>query len=370
MTTKPVVRDAIRSDLKALVELEESCFTSDRVSRRSFSHLIKAEHSRVLVLSEDGSKPDALLGYMILLFRTGTNLCRLYSIAISAHARGRGLSRHLMQHAEEVAREQGAAFMRLEVSLNNETALQLYNRLGYHRIAKLTEYYEDGSDGWRMEKRIRTASRPLEHTPYYAQTTPFSCGPSSLLMAMASLNKDYSANRTDELTIWRESTTVYMTSGHGGCSPVGLAVSAKRRGFNVELYLSSDETPFIDSVRDNEKRSVIEQVHNDYLSELAALGVKPRIETLSSEQLVAQLKQGRVALCLISTWRLNRNKAPHWVLATGADDRFIYFSDPDVDDAPWHSEADYIDTPIGQDQYQKMARYGRSRFSATLILSR
>lgn len=370
MTTQFVVRDAVRTDLKTLVELEDSCFKSDRISRRSFIHLLKAEHSRVTVLSEAGALPETLLGYMILLFRTGTNLCRLYSLAIAPHARGKGLSRLLMQQAEEVARDQGAAFMRLEVSLNNQAALQLYTKLGYHRIAKLTAYYEDGSDGWRMEKRIRKASRPLEHTPYYAQTTPFSCGPSSLLMAMASLDKSYSANRTDELRIWRESTTVYMTSGHGGCSPVGLALSAKRRGFNVDLYLSSQETPFVDSVRDNEKRSVIEQVHKDYLAELLLLGVEPLIETLSSDQLVVELKQGKVALCLISTWRLNRNKAPHWVLATGADDRFIYFSDPDTDDTPWQSEADYIDTPIGQEQYQKMARYGRSRFSATLIISR
>ena len=368
MSERPVIRNATRTDLAALMQIEGRCFDSDRLSRRSFSHFIKAEHSLLLVAQAD-TESNTLSGYILLLFRQGTNLARIYSVAIDPAARRQGLSRRLMQAAEVSAAERGVNFLRLEVSTRNAPAEALYRTLGYHQISTLTGYYEDGSDGVRMEKRISGQGRPSNSSHYYAQTTPFTCGPSSLLMALAALQPGYQLDREEELKLWRESTTIYMTSGHGGCSPVGLAISAIRRGVKAELYLSSDETPFLDSVRDSAKREVIELVHQQFMTELADLGVQPHYTSLSAEQLAKALAQGKLAICLISTWRLNRNKAPHWVLATGADERFIYFSDPDHEEEFWMSDSDFVDVPIALPQYSMLARYGKSRFSATLLLS-
>ena len=364
MSAEALVRQANRADLDELCLLEQQCFISDRLSRRSFAHFIKAEHSQLLVLIIAGQ----LSGYVLLLFRKGTNLARIYSVAIAAEYRGRGMSSVLMEAAEKAALEQGASFIRLEVSTANKVAAGLYKRLGYHKICDLPNYYEDGTSGERLEKRLHPAKPPGSSTSYYAQTTPFTCGPASLMMAMASLRDGWTPSRSEELRLWREATTVYMTSGHGGCSPVGLACSALRRGFRVELYLSSDETPFIDSVRDFNKQEVIELVHREFIDELTGLGVKPQIGVLSGADLAAKLSEGQLALCLISTWRLSRNKAPHWVLATGADAQFIYFSDPDREDEFWHSDADFIDIPIARNQYEGLARYGKTRFSATLLI--
>lgn len=365
MSAQALIRSANRADLDALCALEQLCFSSDRISRRSFLHFIKAEHSQLLVCEVQ----ERVLGYVLLLFRSGTNLARIYSIAIAPENRGQGLSRRLMQAAEETALEQGASFIRLEVSNQNITAARLYQRLGYHKLCDLPDYYEDGSSGERLEKRLHTTKPPGRSSGYYPQTTPFTCGPASLMMAMAALRSDFRPTRSEELHLWREATTIYMTSGHGGCSPVGLACSALRRGFNVELYLSSGETPFIDSVRNAKKQEVIELVHQEFLAELAGLGVSPIIGVLSGAELANKLSAGQLAICLISTWRLNRNKAPHWVLATGADKRFIYFSDPDREEEFWNSDADFVDVPIAQTQYESLARYGKSRFSATLIVS-
>lgn len=369
MSETLLIRTAKRSDLDALVGIEGRCFDGDKLSRRSFAHFIKAEHSQ-LIVAQFSEADERLAGYILMLFRRGTNLARIYSVAVDPDARRRGVSRQLMQAAELAADEQGVNFMRLEVSNTNTTAQALYRSLGYHSISALKAYYEDGSDGVRMEKRISGAGRPTQSTLYYAQTTPFTCGPSTLLMALAALRPGYQIDREEELKLWRESTTIYMTSGHGGCSPVGLAISALRRGLKAELFLSSQETPFLDSVRDSAKREVIEVVHRQFLSELASLGVQPVYTGLSAEQLAAELGRGKLAICLISTWRLNRNKAPHWVLATGSDRRHIYFSDPDHEQEFWTSEADFVDVPIALDQYALLARYGKSRFSATLLLSK
>jgi hypothetical protein len=45
-----------------------------------------------------------------------------------------------------------------------------------------------------------------------------------------------------------------------------------------------------------------------------------------------------------------------------SDDLYVYINDP------WHSETDYIDVPVAHEEYQAMARFGRSRLRATLIL--
>src|SRR3546814_2094248 len=47
-----------------------------------------------------------------------------------------------------------------------------------------------------------------------------------------------SMERALEIRIWREATTIFMTSGHGGCDPYGLAVAANRRGFHAKVYVS------------------------------------------------------------------------------------------------------------------------------------
>ena len=55
--------------------------------------------------------------------------------------------------------------------------------------------------------------------PYYNQSTDFTCGPSSLMMAMTALDKSQAIDRAHELQLWREANTVFMGKGHPGSSP-------------------------------------------------------------------------------------------------------------------------------------------------------
>src|SRR3546814_3112312 len=76
----------------------------------------------------------------------------------------------------------------------------------------LPQYYDDNADGWRYEKRTRFSPAPTApQVPYYHQTTDFTCGPACLLMAMAALVPGRQMAPSDELRIWREATTIFMT---------------------------------------------------------------------------------------------------------------------------------------------------------------
>ncbi|NHI01748.1 GNAT family N-acetyltransferase/peptidase C39 family protein [Oceanimonas sp. MB9] len=353
----PVVRPALRSDLDVLLALEHRCFDQDRISRRSFLRF--TEHPQdVLLVAEQN---DALLGYVLVLFRRNTQLARIYSIAISPDSRGLGLGRTLLEQAEASARQQGAVFMRLEVRTDNIAAQNLYQQQGYRQFGIYHDYYEDHESALRYQKRIHhyhplAGSRTV---PYYRQTTEFTCGPASLMMALSALDATHHTQPDEELQLWREATTIFMTQGHGGCGPHGLALAAHRRGFAVELVLNQDGPLFINSVRSPDKKVVLERVHRQFLANLAQAGIVPRHEHFTLEQLEQGLSQGRLPLVLISTYHLDGRKAPHWVLVCAMDREFVYIHDPDIDEATGESPVDKQYLPIARSRFDRLARYGQ-----------
>ena len=361
------MRNANSHDLSRLVDIENRCFTSDILSRRSFQRFLRPGTHEIIVAQVNGT----IVGYVLVLYRTGTSLSRLYSIAVLPECQGKGIARQLVQASEHAARERHCALMRLEVNVNNEGAIHLYSSLGYRQIGQIDDYYDDGSDALRMEKRIFAgASRETASTPYYEQTTDFTCGPAALMMAMKNLNGNYGINRQEELQIWREATTIFMTSGHGGCSPYGLALSAWERGFDVTLYINQAGPPFVAGVRDSDKKAVIELVHYDFIKRMKQTNIQVHLKDVSPDELQKILKSGYGVIALISTWRLNRNKAPHWVFVADADDKFVYINDPDIQDSRYQTETDYIQVPISIREFINMACFGQSRLRCILVLGR
>lgn len=145
------VRSAELSDLDDLVALEEHSFTSDRLSRAQFRRHLDSDSAKVLVAS---TGPHRFLGTAVVFFRKGSHVARLYSIATHHAARGQGVGSVLLDAIEHLARRRRCRALRLEVRADNAGAIRLYERLGYHRIATLAKYYEDGADGWRYEKLL------------------------------------------------------------------------------------------------------------------------------------------------------------------------------------------------------------------------
>lgn len=119
-------------------------------------HHIRSPRARLLLASEAGDEP-ALLGYALLLSRNGSDLGRIYSIAVDARARGRGVAAALLQALETVAAADGLSALRLEVRQDNRAAQALYARQGYLRRGGKPGYYEDGMDAQCWIKQIGAA---------------------------------------------------------------------------------------------------------------------------------------------------------------------------------------------------------------------
>lgn len=354
-------------DLDALVALEQRCFSSDRLSRRSFRRWLEGDQ-RVFLVARDG---DRLAGYILVLFHRGTRLARMYSLAVDPDYRGQGLARRLIGAGEDGARDSGRFYMRLEVSSKNTSAIALYETLGYKQFGLYQDYYEDHTDALRYQKRIRVVGDTAYHRaiPWLAQSTRFTCGPASLMMAMAALKPDYQPSDTEELRLWRESTTIFMTSGHGGCHPMGMALAADTRGYRAEVWVNHDGPLFLDGVRDETKKPVMMLVHEDYRHALEARAVPVHYREVRQDDLIAAFDRGGVPIILISTYRMDSKKAPHWVVMSGYDEECIYVHDPDPD-GQGQTALDCQYLPLARADFERMTSFGRSRLRTAVILSR
>ena len=360
-----MIRPANLEDLDALVAIENRAFAIDRFTRRSFRYLLTKANAATLIDERDGR----ICGYANLLFNIGTSLARLYSLAIDPAYQGKGIGHGLTAAAEQVALEKDCITLRLEIRKDNIPSISFFEKHGYRQFGVLKDYYEDHMEGLRYEKSLVPQIKPeLLRVPYYEQTLDFTCGPAAVMMAMKALDPGIDLSRKLEIRIWRESTTVFMTSGHGGCGPYGLGLAAYHRGFDVELYVNDERALFIDSVRSDEKKEVMRLVQEDFIEELRRLPIKVSYRALTLDEMYFRFDEGGIPIVLISSYRIYHEKFPHWVVVTGYDDRYVYVHDPFVDEEMGKTSTDCIDMPILSTDFQRMARYGKAGQKAVLIL--
>lgn len=357
------VRRAERNDLDALVALEHG-FPGDKMSRASLARLLGRDSAEVFVVEAEG----AVVADAIALFRRGFRTARLYSMIVKPQWRGRGVASALLKAVETRARERGSVSIRLEVRSDNRAAIALYEGAGYEVTGTTAEYYEDSTAALRMRKRFAQGGATLLSVPYYAQTLDFTCGPASLMMAMRHHGYPVPLERRLELALWRDATTVFMLSGHGGCSAQGLAVAALRRGFKATVVTRDAGVPFLDSVRDPEKKDVVRLSHETFEHEIRALGGRQEIKDFGFADVVAALKRGAVPLVLVSGYRLHAERTPHWVVVTGFDDANLYLHDPIV--AEHGGRAESVNLAIGRDEFETVSRYGRARHRSMVLIER
>lgn len=359
------IRHATPSDIDQLADLEKSVFSTDRISRRSFRTLIARPTAETLVAEEDG----VVLGYSMILFRAGTGLARLYSLATTPGHAGRGIGRKLLEAAEEAALAHDRLFLRLEVREDNEAAIRLYDSAGYRRIGRIADYYQDGMAALRLEKPLRDHAHPVSTpTPFYEQTTDFTCGSACLAMAFGRyVSKDY-LDPVWEVRLWREATTVFMLAGPGGCEPYGLAVVAAEHGLKPEIWCSSRDYLFLDTVRDPEKRRVMELAQRDFRNRVRAAKIPVRTTAFTLKSLRGALNAGKTAIVLVSGYLMMGAKIPHWVVAHADDGRHIIVHDPWVEEEHGETAGDAANIPVPYAIFDRIARYGRSGLRAAVIL--
>jgi ribosomal-protein-alanine acetyltransferase len=359
------LRPASPGDLDSLVAIETAAFAGDTISRRSMRRFLTARSAAVIV-AEQGGLP---VGYALVLFRPNSASARLYSIAVAPSARGRGVGPALLAGAEEAALDRGCVWMRLEVRPDNAAAVARYQKAGYRQFGRRSGYYEDRSDALLFEKRLQPKLHGLQSAPPYRhQTTGFTCGPACLMMALAWANRIERFDPGLEFQLWREATTIFMTAGHGGCAPFGLAVALKRRGLYPEVYVNQPGPYFLDTVRSESKRRVMRLTQAGFRQEASALGIVTHMTALDESALIQAFDSNAVAIVLVSGYQLMRSKVPHWVFAFGHEGNCVLVHDPAAkrNDQDAAVAAETYAVPWGE--FDRMTRFGPDHLRAALVI--
>lgn len=359
------IRAATPHDIDALSAIEAAVFTTDRISRRSFRALIARPTASTLVAELDG----AVVGYAMILFRAGTGMARLYSLAVAPERGGQGLGSKLLQAAEDAAKRHDRMLLRLEVREDNHGAVALYRKAGYRPIGRIADYYEDAMAALRFEKVLRDDdAMPVTDTPFYEQTTDFTCGSACLAMALGRfVSPDY-LDPVWEIRLWREATTVFMLAGPGGCEPFGMAVTGCDYGLDATIYCSQSDLLFLDTVRNPEKRKVMELAQIDFRRRASEAGIETHFAAFTLSDVRAAIAANKLVAVLVSGYLMFGKKVPHWVLAHGDDGRHIMIHDPWVEDERGESVADAANLPVPYAVFDRISRFGRNNLRAAVFL--
>jgi len=365
MTTGCQIRPAKSSDLEELVRIEQLCFNSDVLSKRSFKRWISNPLALLLVVETDDHK---LLGYALALLPRATRHSRLYSIAIDPNAQGKGLSRLLLKHAEDGALSKNKLYMRLEVAEDNHKALALYQSEGYLRFGFLEKYYEDGRNALRLQKRIRhiDLNTLTRNVPWYPQSTRFSSGAASLLMAMADIsNNTQHLNRQEEFLIWRESTVTFMISNHGDGHPIGLGLAAQKRGFKTEVYLTSKSPWSMDDIHDLDKKSMATLLDLHFRKAAKLSNMKLHHKEITQMDLEKWFKKGCAVVILTNT-QADSKKASHWAVLSGIDEHCFYLHNPCPQEHETKTDCSYL--AFYKNDFQNSSSHRTPRLRTAIVI--
>ena len=102
---------------------------------------------------------DELVGYAGLWF-DGFD-AQVMTIGTDERFQGRGLARRMLENLLGHARDVEAAVVLLEVRVDNYTAIDLYESVGFERLGKRRAYYQPGNiDAWTMRLVLRPGEGP------------------------------------------------------------------------------------------------------------------------------------------------------------------------------------------------------------------
>lgn len=145
-----LIRQATRSDLKAILNIENSSFEAERFTRSQLLYLMTKARGLFLVLELKGE----IAGYLSVLTHKKHHNLRIYSIAVDPARRGMKLGQALIEKAIAYALELGLPALSLEVNTENCPAISLYERNGFEAVEILEDYYGKGENALKMIKKL------------------------------------------------------------------------------------------------------------------------------------------------------------------------------------------------------------------------
>ncbi|MFV2174027.1 peptidase C39 family protein [Actinomadura sp. LOL_016] len=211
------------------------------------------------------------------------------------------------------------------------------------------------------------AGARVAEPPYYRQSTHFTCGAVTALIAQvqAGAIPRESLDRPAELTLWRAATNF------PACEPVGLGVAVRRAwpSSPVTVFLDVDRPVLLDSYTGDERewRAVLQRVSR---TDAAEAGVLLDSRRLSPSGIRDTIVRGHRVLLLLSLDAMQGFAVPHWVLCHGAVPGAVVIEDPWSNDTTGDTWVDAHLLPVPDPSLDAMATMEADRYRAAVVIGR
>lgn len=152
------LRPAVPEDLPQVLAIERESYPEPWAAS-NFESEFSIAHSRFLVLTDD--ETDSLvLGYIV--YRVQAEGVSLLNVALAPKWRKLGLSRILLAAMVNEAVREEIPRVVLEVRASNQTAIQVYQAIGFRKTHERKNFYSDGETAWVMELETSDIRSPLQ----------------------------------------------------------------------------------------------------------------------------------------------------------------------------------------------------------------
>ena len=143
-------RQPIALDIPVLVTYEKELFPYSPWSSSQFKEEFAGmPTTRFMSVAEDG---NTIVGYCGVFLPAPGVEADVLTVGVLPSHRRQGIAREFMRQIEEWAKAHQATAMMLEVEISNESAIKLYESLGYMKISVRMDYYGPGQDAHVMRK--------------------------------------------------------------------------------------------------------------------------------------------------------------------------------------------------------------------------
>lgn len=105
-----------------------------------FRQELANDFSEVELLCADGRAVGFVVYWLV------ADEVHLLNVVVAAAARGRGYGEQLVRRVVAVAEEMGCEQVCLEVRVGNESAIRLYERVGFRPMGRRPKYYADNGE--------------------------------------------------------------------------------------------------------------------------------------------------------------------------------------------------------------------------------
>lgn len=140
-------------NIDEMLKIERECFTAEAYTRRQILGLLQSRNALALMVEVNGEAS----GFIIALVETDEEhkMGHIVTIDVMVKYRRKGLASALLRKMEKMLFEKGVEAIYLEVRVDNQAALKLYETQGYVKAELLEHYYPSGTHGLRLVKRLQ-----------------------------------------------------------------------------------------------------------------------------------------------------------------------------------------------------------------------